>query len=54
MSLVELERHLRLGEPHVIARVSADRLLLDPRTLSVDDMREVTEALARIATAARD
>jgi L-seryl-tRNA(Ser) seleniumtransferase len=54
MSLSELERHLRLGEPHIIARVSADRLLLDPRTLSAEDMRDVTEALARIAAAARD
>ncbi len=35
--VVELERALRLGEPHIIARISEDRLLLDPRTLSADD-----------------
>jgi L-seryl-tRNA(Ser) seleniumtransferase len=46
-SVVELERQLRLGEPHVIARISEDRLLLDPRTLTDADEDEVAAALAR-------
>ncbi|HSK46828.1 MAG TPA: L-seryl-tRNA(Sec) selenium transferase [Coriobacteriia bacterium] len=48
-SVVELESRLRLGEPHVIARISDDRLLLDPRTLSPRDEADVVAALARIA-----
>ncbi|TLM69728.1 MAG: L-seryl-tRNA(Sec) selenium transferase [Actinobacteria bacterium] len=47
--VVDLERKLRTGEPHVIARIAEDRVLLDPRTLSVDEEREVVDALARVA-----
>lgn len=52
MSVSELESRLRLGEPHVIARIADDRLLLDPRTLAHDEEREVVEAFARIAAEA--
>lgn len=45
MGVVELERRLRLGEPHVIARIAEDRLLLDPRTLAEEEEHEVVEAL---------
>jgi L-seryl-tRNA(Ser) seleniumtransferase len=45
----ELERRLRLGEPHVIARIAEDRLLLDPRTLMPGEDDEVVSALSRIA-----
>lgn len=48
MGVAELERRLRLGTPHVIARISDDRLLLDPRTLSPAEEHEVVEALRRI------
>jgi L-seryl-tRNA(Ser) seleniumtransferase len=51
MSVVELERALRLGDPHVIARISEDRLLLDPRTLLDADERDIVDVLAALANA---
>lgn len=51
MSATVLEAALRLGEPAVIARISADRLLLDPRTLLPGEDAEVVSALAAIAGA---
>jgi L-seryl-tRNA(Ser) seleniumtransferase len=45
--------HLRLGEPHVVARIKDDRLLLDPRTLRTDEEPEVVAALLRAAQALR-
>lgn len=47
-SVVELEQKLRLGEICVVARIKDDRLMLDPRTLSDDDLGLVAEALGRI------
>ena len=47
LSVVELESRLRLGEPHVIARIAEDRLLIDPRTLTEAEELEVTAAVAR-------
>jgi L-seryl-tRNA(Ser) seleniumtransferase len=47
VSVVELESRLRLGDPAVIARISEDRLLLDPRTLTDAEELEVTSAVAR-------
>jgi len=41
----ELEKRLRLGEPHIIARISKDRLLLDVRTLREPDARIIAERL---------
>ena len=45
----ELARRLRMGAPPVVARVQDDRVLLDPRTVSVDDdpalLRAVADAL---------
>ncbi|MHB8762499.1 MAG: L-seryl-tRNA(Sec) selenium transferase [Coriobacteriia bacterium] len=51
MSAAVLEAALRLGEPTVIARISADRLLLDPRTLLPGEEAEVVSALGAIASA---
>jgi L-seryl-tRNA(Ser) seleniumtransferase len=51
IGVVELERKLRLGDPHVIARIQEDRLLLDPRTLMAADERDIVDALSRLATA---
>lgn len=45
MSVVDLERKLRLGEPAVIARISEDRLLLDARTLLEDELEPVAAAV---------
>lgn len=47
-SVVELERRLRLGTPSVVARIKEDRLMLDPRTLSDDELDIVAKALGRI------
>jgi L-seryl-tRNA(Ser) seleniumtransferase len=41
-----LALRLRTGEPAVVARVSADRLLLDPRTLPLASFAAVAAALA--------
>lgn len=49
ITVIELERRLRLGDPHIVARISDDRLLLDPRTLAVDEEREVVDALSTLA-----
>ena len=44
-----LALRLRLGAPPVIARVERDRVLLDPRTLTDDDVPVVVAALMSIA-----
>lgn len=41
----ELARRLRQGSPAVVARVEADRVLLDPRTLSDSDLTGVRDAV---------
>ncbi len=51
MSANELEHRLRTGEPHIIARIVDDRVLLDPRTLTAADEADVIEALTRLAGA---
>ena len=45
LSVAKLEALLRCGEPHVIARVSEGRLLLDPRTLRPGEPELVVRAL---------
>ena len=45
-----LALRLRLGAPPVIARVERERLLLDPRTLTDDDVAIVVAALMGIAS----
>ena len=49
LSATVLEERLRLGDPHVIARLRDGRLLLDPRTLRADEEPEVVSALAAAA-----
>ena len=44
-----LALRLRLAEPPVVARVERDRVLLDPRTLTDDDVAPVASALGAIA-----
>ena len=39
---------LRAGDPPVIGRIEADRLLLDPRTLTDDEVAEAVRAIARL------
>ncbi len=48
VSVVELERRLRLGEPSVVARIKDDRLLLDPRTLGPAEEPEVAARIAAV------
>ena len=40
---------LRLGEPSILARVSGDRVILDPRTLADDDFGPIGVALGGVA-----
>jgi L-seryl-tRNA(Ser) seleniumtransferase len=47
-----LARALRLSDPPVIGRIHEDRVLLDPRTLSEDELEPVADA-ARAALQAR-
>jgi L-seryl-tRNA(Ser) seleniumtransferase len=49
MSATALEAAVRLGEPAVIARIKDGRLLLDPRTLRLDEEPEVVATLAAAA-----
>ncbi len=46
VSATALEARLRLGEPAVIARIKDGRVLLDPRTLRLDEEPEVVSAIA--------
>lgn len=46
-----LALRLRLGDPAVVARVQAGRVVLDPRTLEEADMPVVGEAVTRAITA---
>jgi L-seryl-tRNA(Ser) seleniumtransferase len=48
----ELARRLRLGDPHVIARIEGDDVLLDPRTVDPGDDGSVVKVV-RAALAAR-
>jgi L-seryl-tRNA(Ser) seleniumtransferase len=43
--VVELERRLRAGEPPVVARIEQDRLLIDLRTVFVDQEQALAAAL---------
>lgn len=47
MSVGELARRLRLGEPSVWGRVQRDRLLFDPRTVRDDEIDAIAAATAR-------
>ena len=41
-----LARPLRLGEPPVVGRIESGRLLLDPRTLTGDEVEAAGRAVA--------
>ena len=45
----EVARRLRSGEPAIVARIAEDRVVLDPRTIEVDDTDVVVDAVARAA-----
>jgi L-seryl-tRNA(Ser) seleniumtransferase len=45
ISVDELNRRLRLGEPSVFARIQNDALLLDMRTVRERELKELTEAV---------
>ena len=44
-SVQAVAQALRAGEPAVLARVQQDRLLLDPRTLTDEEARQVGHAV---------
>ena len=45
----QLEERLRTGDLPIIARISEDRVLLDPRTLIEDEYEMIRLAFSRIA-----
>ena len=45
--LVTLALQLRAGDPPVLARIEDGRLLLDPRTLTDDEVEPVRQAVRR-------
>ncbi len=47
LSTEEFARRLRLSQPAVVGRVQRDALLLDPRTLRDEEIREVAQVAAR-------
>lgn len=47
ISVEELEGRLRDGEPPIVARISDDRLILDPRTVFEEEFPLIAEALAK-------
>ena len=47
-SVVELEQHLRLGEPCIVARIRDEKLMLDPRTLSAEERGIVARRLSEV------
>ncbi len=47
ISVDELSRRLRLGEPSVFARIQNDALLLDMRTVRERELKELAEAVRR-------
>ncbi len=49
MGVTELEARLRGSDTPIVARINADRLLLDPRTLALAEEPEIVSALKAIA-----
>jgi seryl-tRNA(Sec) selenium transferase len=49
-SAQQMAAALRKGEPPVVARVADDALVLDLRTVGVEEEDALAEALVRIAT----
>ncbi|MDW8295106.1 MAG: L-seryl-tRNA(Sec) selenium transferase [Aquificaceae bacterium] len=48
LSTPELERLLRKGEPPVVARIREDMLLLDMRTLTEEDLRDLAKVFIKL------
>jgi L-seryl-tRNA(Ser) seleniumtransferase len=47
--VVDAERSLRMGDPAVVARIEAERLILDLRTVLREDEEELAAALTKLA-----
>ena len=52
ISAAALAARLRQGEPSVFARIAAQRVLLDVRTLQEGEEKEICTALAKICKSA--
>ncbi len=48
LSANQLESRLRLGKPHIIARIKEGRVLFDPRTLNDEEIGKIVEAVKKI------
>jgi L-seryl-tRNA(Ser) seleniumtransferase len=51
--VVEIEQRLRVGHPHVIARIADDRVLIDLRTILPRDDAKLTTALSAALSSAK-
>jgi len=49
LSAQKMEKHLRLNDPPVIARVEKDRLMLDIRTIQEKEFQTVAQAIKALA-----
>jgi L-seryl-tRNA(Ser) seleniumtransferase len=50
MSANQIESRLRLGRPHIIARIKEGMVVFDPRTLNDKDIEIIIEAMDKILT----
>lgn len=53
LSANHIESHLRLGRPHIIARIKEGMVVFDPRTLNDDEIGKIVEAVKNILTSSK-
>jgi L-seryl-tRNA(Ser) seleniumtransferase len=50
LSANQIESRLRLGTPHIIARIKEGMVVFDPRTLNDEEIAKIVEALKKTIT----
>ncbi len=50
LSANRIESHLRLGTPHIIARIKEGMVVFDPRTLNDEEIGKIVEAVKKMLT----
>jgi L-seryl-tRNA(Ser) seleniumtransferase len=53
LSANKIESALRLGKPHIIARIREGMVVLDPRTLNDEEIGKIVEAIKILVTTDR-
>jgi seryl-tRNA(Sec) selenium transferase len=48
LSANQIESRLRLGKPHIIARIKEGMVIFDPRTLNDGEIGKIAEAVGKI------